>query len=189
MTRYSALRDTEDVVLLALNTMSLDKHQQCILLNHLVNCTLNPLIKRFVQQYFSNDIDGCRNTVNDMYHINNPQTDDVENHAAESDANTLQEQMTITRTQWEQSFDAFKAQRHTSHDIKTLVQAGLNVFDGSVDGKLSDKMLTLFNKARNGKTLAPNETNLIQTYYKTIEQDNFHTELQATEIYTNVDYV
>lgn len=181
--KYDPLRAIYRTVLISLNTLSIDKHQQPILLNHITNVTLSLLTKQFVQQLFSNDVRGCRETINDMYHANK------QLHQANNPSDTLTEPISVTHTQWENAFNAFKASTHTATDILTLVQSGLNMFDGSSDGKTAYQMLALFNKAHNKEALNASELNRIQTYYKTLEQDNFHTELQATEIYTNVDYV
>lgn len=68
--KYDPLREQYTTVLLALNTMPIHPQQQRILLNHITNVSLSPLTKQFVNQLFSNDVDGCRETVNDMYHTN-----------------------------------------------------------------------------------------------------------------------
>ena len=177
--KYNSLRDTSDVVLLAIDTMPLDKYQQSILLNHITNVTLSPLTKQFIQQLFEGDVQGCRETVNRMYRANKEQVMD----------DSFYEQVTVTPQQWDKALNAFRVGLYTGQDVITLVQAGLNVFDDSVAGKVSDQMLRLFNKARYGQDLTDKETSRIQIYYKTLEQDNFHTELQATEMYTGVDYL
>lgn len=177
--KYDALRDTSDVVLLAINTMPLDKYQQRTLLNHITNVTLSPLTKQFIQQLFEGDVQGCRETVNSMYHANKEQVM----------ADSFYEQVTVTPEQWDKALNAFKVGSYTGQDVITLVQAGLNVFDDSVAGKVSNQMLSLFNKARCGQVLNDKETSRIQIYYKTLERNNFHTELQATEMYTGVDYL
>ena len=177
--KYDALSGTSDVVLLAINTMPLDKYQQSILLNHMANVTLSPLTKQFIQQLFKGDIQGCRETVNRMYRANKEQVMD----------DSFYGQVTVTPEQWDKALNAFKDGLYTGQDVITLVQAGLNAFDDSVTGKVSDQMLRLFNKARYGQDLTDKETIRIQIYYETLEQDNFHTELQATEMYTGVVYL
>lgn len=177
--KYDALRGISDVALLSLNTMPLDKYQQSILLNHITNVTLSPLTKQFIQQLFEGDVQGCRETVNSMYRANKDQII----------ADSFYGQVTITPEQWDKALNAFKDGLYTGQDVITLVQAGLNAFDDSVTGKVSDQMLRLFNKARYGQDLNDKETRRIQIYYETLAQDNFHTELQATEIYSGVDYL
>lgn len=68
--KYDPLRNIYTTVLLALGTMPIHPQQQCILLNHITNVSLSPLSKQFIAQLLSNDVDGCRETVNDMYHAN-----------------------------------------------------------------------------------------------------------------------
>ena len=177
--KYDALRDISDVILLAIDTMPLDKYQQSTLLNHITNVTLSSFTKQFIQQLFEGDVQGCRETVNNMYRANKEQVMDDSFYA----------QVTVTPEQWGKALNAFKDGLYTGQDVITLVQAGLNVFDDSVAGKVSDQMLRLFNKARYGQDLTDKETSRIQIYYKTLEQDNFHTELQATEMYTGVVYL
>lgn len=68
--QYKPLSFIQDNILLSLNTMPIEIHQQCILLNHVTNTSLSSLTKTFVQQLFSNDVEGCRDTVNNMYAVN-----------------------------------------------------------------------------------------------------------------------
>lgn len=67
MPQYGRLRHIYTVVLLALDTMPIHPQQQVILLNHITNVSLSPLTKQFVNQLYRNDVEGCRETVNDMY--------------------------------------------------------------------------------------------------------------------------
>lgn len=179
--KYDLLRSIYTTVLLALDTMPIHPQQQCILLNHITNVSLSPLSKQFVAQLFSNDVDGCRETVNNMYRANK--------QVCETDGGLLHDQITVTHTRWEQAFYAYKMGTYTNEDIAILVQAGLNIFDGSSRGDVARQTRDLFNKACRNEPLSDYELTRIQTYYKTLAQEKCHTEVQATEIYTNIDYV
>lgn len=183
MPKYDPLKNIYTTVLLALNTMPVHKFQQCILLNHLTNVSLSPLTKQFIEHLFSNNVDGCRNTINDMYQMDNKQDQ------KEDDKMMLHEQISVTQTQWETAFNAYKSGTYTDKDIAILVQSGLNMFDSSPSGEVADQLLALFNKSRRKEKLKVPEIVKIQQYYRTLERDNYHTEIQATEIYTSVDYV
>lgn len=95
--------------------------------------------------------------------------------------------MEYTEEEWENAHKSLRDPETdtTQEEIEILVAEGLKEYDG----KFADNIEILIDRAHRGKSLSTKGLEAIQDVYAYLEDVNFHTELQAIEIYTNVYYV
>lgn len=93
--------------------------------------------------------------------------------------------MEYTEEEWELAFDNFRNGVVTEESIKILVTEGLKEYEGEYSSVATE----VVEKAHNREDLTGKDFKVIEDIYGYLEDVNFHTELQAIEIYTNVDYV
>lgn len=98
------------------------------------------------------------------------------------------ERVEFDEYKWERSFDSFNKKEYNDEDVRVLVQSGLDMFESLSNTEEALEMLSLLNKARiEGEHITKEESERIQDYYSKLSDENFHTEVLATEIYTKIE--
>lgn len=91
-------------------------------------------------------------------------------------------------TLYDKAFDSWKAGDKSEEVQRVLLDSGLEQY--KTGGKYNvDAVREICEKAHKGETVYRKDKHVLQDFYECLEWENFHTEIEAIELFTGVPYL
>lgn len=89
---------------------------------------------------------------------------------------------------FEKAFDSWKAGDKSEEVQRVLLDSGLEQY--KTDGKYNvDAVREICEKSHKGETVYRKDKHILQDLYECLEWENFHTEIEAIELFTGIPYL
>ena len=89
---------------------------------------------------------------------------------------------------FEKAFDSWKAGDKSEELQRVLLDSGLEQY--KTDGKYNvDAVREICEKSHKGETVYRKDKHILQDLYECLEWENFHTEIEAIELFTGIPYL